>query len=84
MTVAGDAATCDLSACNDRVQRFVRTSCVMLMSSGSACVTSCISDQCRTDLRHANPQIDNSMWSVNHEHGSVCNDLALIHGQGCY
>ena len=35
-------------------------------------------------LRHPNSQVDNGMRSVNHEHGSMRNHLALIHWQGCY
>jgi len=30
-------------------------------------------------LRHAYAQVDNGMGPVNHEHGPVRNDLALIH-----
>ncbi len=35
-------------------------------------------------LRHAYAQVDNGMGPVNHEHGPVRNDLALIHGQRHY
>ena len=35
-------------------------------------------------LRHPNSQVDNGMRSVNHEHGSMRNNFALIHWQSCY
>jgi hypothetical protein len=35
-------------------------------------------------LRHAYAQVDNGMRPVNHEHGPVRNDPALIHGQRHY
>ena len=40
-------------------------------------------------LWHPNAQVDNGMRPINHEHGSVSNDFALVHwqradgGNGC-